>query len=964
MYIKNCVEQFIAVALSNIVQHQDLSPVSMKKKTVKALSAFILLLSLHPSAIAQQRVREAVMIKRYAADTLTAFPTKAPLFVKFITPPDERTLARCSVVKALTGRHYIVQQLPADSTLRKKIQYTYTASPNYKAADILLEQLESLQPGDSTEVQITYSGEHFAAPKVRTVYTIDRYHAAVVKLLQRDWPALIALSGVTGANLVRHASPEVIINTINPYVNRINVARQQFPAISGKSITVSVKEELFDTTDIDLAGRFLPSDLQAKTNTAHATIMATLLAGAGNSGANGLGVAPGAKLTSSSYAVLFPDPETYFRSYGITVQNHSYGIGIEYNYDAEAVAYDQQSYQADTLVHVFSAGNSGASVPTAGRYQGVGTFANFTGNFKQAKNVLVIGGTEANFQVATLASRGPAYDGRIKPEIVAYGQDGTSGAAALTSGVVALLQDAHRQLRGVAPSSALVRALLINSAALPAGKTPAYTYGFGSLHAAAALTALTTGRYRQGTVLPGNTAAFDIPVPAGLRQVKVTLCWNDPAAGLNAPKALVNDLDMQAVTPDGNTWQPWVLNPFPAADSLLQPAHRGVDSLNNTEQISIDHPAAGNLHITVKGKKVTTAQQSFYIVYDFIREPSFAWQNPVNGSMLAAAQPTPLQWETTYSGNGDLSYSIDSGATWTSIAQQVPLQQPFNWNVPALFNKVWLKLTLTDTSFVSPPCYVAPQLTLSTGFNCADSAMIFWEQLPGAKGYQAYALSQGVMTPYKQLTDTFLFIPKQSTATMYYAVSPIAPAGWEGLRSYASNYALQGVGCYVKALLADPTTDNQVVLTLSLGSSYLLKSINWERRSPDGWTQLGTQLTGSFMDYSFIDQHPYEGVVQYRVKLERQDGKVIYSDVSSANILLQHDILVFPNPVISQLIILDKNYRARQLVLTDMSGRIVMQRTINDIQEYVGVERLAPGVYNCSIFLGSQRIYSRQIVKQ
>ncbi|QJB32793.1 S8 family serine peptidase [Chitinophaga oryzae] len=936
----------------------------MKNKTVKALPALLLLLSLSPSAMAQQRTREAVMIKRYAADTLTAFPTKAPLFVKFISPPEESLLSRCGVIKALTGRHYILRQLPADSTGRKKIQYSYIANANYKATDNLLKQLESLQPGDSAEVQLSYSGEHFTAPHVRTLYTIDRYHAAVVKLQQQDWPALIAMGNVTGANLVRHASPEVIINTINPYVNRINVAQQQFPAIRGKSVTVSVKEELFDTTDIDLAGRFLPSALQAKTNNAHATIMATLLAGAGNSGANGLGVAPGARLTSSSYAVLFPDPDTYYRSFGIALQNHSYGIGIEYNYDAEAVAYDQQVQEADTLTHVFSAGNSGAAIPTAGRYQGVGTYANLTGNFKQAKNVLVIGGTEANFQVATLASRGPAYDGRIKPEIVAYGQDGTSGAAALTSGVVALLQDAHRQLRGVAPSSALVRALLINSAVLPPGKGPAYTYGFGSLHAAAALTALSAGRYRQGTVLPGNTTAFDIPVPAGLRQVKVTLCWNDPAAVLNAPKALVNDLDMQAVTPDGNTWQPWVLNPFPAVDSLLQPAHRGIDSLNNTEQISIDRPAAGNLHITVKGKKVTTTNQPFYIVYDFIREPSFAWQNPVNGSMLTASQPTPLQWETTYSGAGDLAYSVDSGATWTNIAQQVPLQSPYNWNVPALFSKVWLKLTLTDTAFISPPCYIAPQLTLSTGFNCSDSAMVFWQQLPGVKGYQAYVLSQGVMTPYKQLTDTFLFIPKQSTASMYYAISPIAPAGWEGPRSYASNYALQGVGCYIKALLADPTTDNQVVLTLSLGSTYMLKSINWERRSANGWTQLGTQPAGTSTNYNFMDQNPYEGVVQYRVRLERQDGKVIYSDVSSANILLQHDILVFPNPVISQLIILDKNYRARQLVLTDMSGRIVMQRTINDIQEYIGVDRLAPGVYNCSVFLGNQRIYSRQIVKQ
>lgn len=747
-------------------------------------------------------------------------------------------------------------------------------------------------------------------------------------------------------------------------MNRINVAQQQFPAVRGKRITVSVKEDLFDTTDIDLSGRYLRSAQQSPDRSPHATIMATLIAGAGNTGMNGLGVAPAAGLSPSGYGTLFPDDDSYFQQFGITVQNHSYGNGISNQYGAMAAAYDQQIAEADTLVHVFSSGNSGDSIPRDGRYQGLGLFANLTGNYKHAKNVIVAGGTEANFDISRGSSKGPAYDGRIKPEIAAYGQDGTSGAAALTSGVVALLQDAYRQLRGVAPSSALVRALLINSAVLPKGGRPSYSYGFGSLHAAGALTTLNAGRYRQGTVTRGGATSFDIPIPAGLQQVKVTLSWNDPAAAPDAPQALVNDLDMQAVTTDGATWMPWVLNPFPALDSLRQPAHRGIDSLNNNEQISIDQPVAGNLHITIKGKKLATTSQSFYLVYTYITEPSFAWQNPVDSVMLPASQPTPLLWETTYSGNGDLSYSIDSGTTWSTIAQQIPLQQPYNWSTPNIFSKVWLKLTLTDTSFVSPPFFITPQLSVFTGFNCTDTAMLYWDRLPAALRYQVYALQQGVMTPYKQVADTFLFIPKQTATSLYYAVSPVAPAGWEGTRSYASNYTLQGVGCYVRTLLADRTVNNQVQLTLQLGSTYLLKNIYWERRAPTGWTRLGTQPVTDATDYTFPDQQPYEGIVQYRVTLETIDGRFIYSDISSVSILLDHNILVFPNPVLSQLTILDKDFRVRQVVLTDMGGRIVLQRTISDMQEYVPVDRLAPGVYNCSIFQGNQRIYSRQIVKQ
>ncbi|RBL89183.1 S8 family serine peptidase [Chitinophaga flava] len=936
----------------------------MKKIITKVLPILALLLSRYQPAAAQLRVAETTILQRYALDTLTALPTKVPLLVKFIKVPDEKTLARCGVIKALSGQHYIVQSLPLDSALLKKVQYSYIAGPNRKATDALLAKLESLRATDSITVQLSYTGEHFTSPLTTVVRTIATYRVAVVKVSKKDWPALISRTDIIAADIIQQPASEIIINTINPYVNRINVAQQQFPQVRGKSVTVSVKEDLFDTTDIDLVGRYVLSAGSSDINSPHATIMATLIAGAGNSGIKALGVAPAARLSSVGYGMLYPDDATYYRQFGITVQNHSYGSDTSNRYGAEAAAYDQHILEADTLVHVFSSGNAGASAARDGRYQGLPAYANLTGNYKHAKNVLVVGGTDANFQVSALSSRGPAYDGRIKPEVVAYGQDGTSGAAALTSGIVTLLQDAYRQQHGVAPSSALIKALLINSATLPAGVRPAYTHGYGSLHAAGALATLTAGHYRQGMVTTSSDAAFDIQVPPGLQQVKITLYWNDLPAAPNAAQALINDLDMQVVTADNKSWRPWVLNTFPSLDSLKKPAQRGIDSLNNTEQISIDQPAAGNLHISITKRRLATISQSFYIVYSFETQPSFAWQNPVAGAILLAAQQTPLQWETTYSGNGALSYSTDNGSTWNTIASQVPLQQPWNWVVPPLFSQVLLKLTLTDTSFVSPPCYISPQLTLNTGFNCSDTAQLYWNTLPSATGYQVYIYNQGVMKPYQLVKDSFLFIPKRTVSSVYYAVSPVAPAGWEGARSYAVDYTRQGVGCYVQTLLADKTTDNQVWLSLSLGSTYLLKNIYWERYSVTGWTRLGTQLVSNATNYNFMDSHPYEGIVQYRVALETVDGRIFYSDVAVVNILLQHDILVFPNPVISQLYILDAQPRSRQLVLIDMSGRTVMRRTLSDMQETVSMDRLPPGVYHCSIFLGNQRIYSGKIVKQ
>ncbi|WP_160715651.1 S8 family serine peptidase [Chitinophaga solisilvae] len=932
----------------------------MKTITSKSLTVAAFALLHCQLGAAQKKPSADSMIIRYATDTLRDKRSASQVLVRFKDIPDDKTLGRYGLVKPLSSHHYILRQLPPDSS----IKYAYLAGPNSKATTLLLQQLEKISNRDSITLQITYDATYTPSPLARVIQDISTYHAAVVKLKKQDWPAFIATPAIIIADAFRKPSTEIIINTINPFVNRINTAQYKYPAVRGKSITVSVKEDRFDTMDIDLKDRIIPNPLTSNILTTHATTMATLIAGGGNTGNFGLGVVPEAHLSSMNYNSIFPDDNAYYQRYGITVQNHSYGSGNDNRYGSEAAAFDQQIAAADTLVHVFSSGNSGAETAGTGRYKGINGYANMTGNYKHAKNVLIAGGTDGGGTVIMLASKGPAYDGRIKPEIVAYGQDGTSGASALTSGVVALMQDAYRQQKGVAPHSALVKAVIINSAIRPKGITPGYDRGFGSIHAENVLTTLTDNRYREGTLTSNNQTFFDINVPAGTTQVKVTISWNDPPAAAEAVKALINDLDISAVTADNKTWLPWVLNGFPAADSIRKPAIRAVDTLNNNEQISIDNPPAGNLRIIVRAKQLGTASQAFALAWSLSREPYFAWQNPLQGSSFAAGEQTQLQWETSYTSNGDLYYSTDS-LNWRPLTQQILLNYPVLWEIPdTLFSKVWLKLTLPDTSFISPAAHVSPKLRLRTGFNCADTALISWARIPAAAAYNIYYMNAGKMALYKQVRDTFLFIPKKTISTPYFSIAPVAPAGWEGARSYTTDYSLQGVACYVETLLADPSGNNQVLLSLTLGSTYLLKNIYWERKSLNGWTTIGTQAVNGNLSFNFTDTQPYEGIVLYRVRLETGDGRNFYSDYVSVSILLENDILMFPNPVTSQLYILDKELRTRQLRITDMGGRTLMIRTISDMQETIPVSWLPAGIYNCSIYLNGQKIFSRQMVKQ
>ncbi|MBO9728156.1 MAG: S8 family peptidase [Chitinophaga sp.] len=899
-------------------------------------------------------------MQRYAADTFSRSHPGPPYLVKFKKAPTSGILLQHGLIKAISRYHYILQTPPADSSLR----YCYSANANYKASALLLVQLEHTADADSILAQVSYS-PHATLAYASVHSRSDRFSTAVVTVQKRYWKAFINQPALLFADRVRRPAPEIIINTSNLTLNGVLIAQQQFPLVQGKRIAVSVKEDLFDTTDIDLKGRYLPSAYTSALSSSHAVIMATLIGGAGNSGQNGKGVAPQVKLSSADYNnSLLPDDDKYYQQSGITIQNHSYGTGIENYYGAEAVAYDQQIYEADTIVHVYSSGNIGNSAPADGRYQGIASYANLSGNFKQAKNVIVAGGTDGIGSIMSLSSRGPAYDGRIKPDITAYGEDGTSGAAALTSGAAALLQDAWLQQHNAPMSSALVKAILINSARRPAGVAPSYTEGYGRFHTLAALQTLRENRVLTGSVSNGASSLFTINVPAGLQQVKITLCWNDPPATVNAAKALINDLDLVAAT-GSNTWLPWVLSAYPAADSLKALAKRGRDSINNTEQITIDRPVAGPLQLRVKGSSLATPTQSFYLVYEFTPLQSFQWQSPAPENILGAAQNVPLQWETTYSGNGDISYSTDSGHTWLPVVQNVPVTSGiYNWITPNIFQRTWFKFSLPDTAFISAPCYISPQLTIRTGFNCTDTVLLYWDTQPGATAYQLYTMGNSTLIPYSQVRDTFLFVPKSTAASLYFAVSPVAAAGWSGMRSYATNYAQQGVGCYVQNLLADKTTENKVLLSLTLGSTWHLKNLYWERSSPKGWIALDSTAIGQAMNFNFLDQQPSEGVVHYRVRLLTIDARSIYSDIASVNIFLNNKILLFPNPVSSQLYILDEQARSRKMVITDMSGRIMMQRNLEDSQEIIPVQQLPNGVFNCSIYVDGKRVYARQFVKQ
>lgn len=391
----------------------------------------------------------------------------------------------------------------------------------------------------------------------------------------------------------------------------------------------------------------------------HGTHCAGIIAGNGATGETdadgflyGLGVAPGASLIAQrifdgagGYAAP-PSFETLTREAkraGADVGSNSWGDDTRGRYDLSAMEFDELVRDADALalgdqayILEFSAGNAGPS------YQTIGSPA-------VAKNVIATGAANSDRRnlpleefsiydqgpdsMADFSSRGPCEDGRIKPDLVAPGswiaslrsvyanddyawwpisdaylyQGGTSQAGPHVSGAAAVFVQFYRATHaGATPSPALVKAALINSATdmddtVATDPVPNMDEGWGRVNLPALLNGERGYELLDQTVLLTNNAVFErrILIGSSDEPLKITLAYTDPPGNPAAVIALVNDLDLEVVSPDGRRYRG---NQFADGESVADAPV--ADAINNVEAVHLFAPVPGEYLVRVRASRV------------------------------------------------------------------------------------------------------------------------------------------------------------------------------------------------------------------------------------------------------------------------------------------------------------------------------------------------------------------------
>jgi len=440
----------------------------------------------------------------------------------------------------------------------------------------------------------------------------------------------------------------------------------------------------------------------------------------------GLGVAPNSHILnipllkagySGSDAIVANDTVTTAGPNGVTgsISNNSWGNGTNGNvYESMAATYDSLARDASTaatidqLLYVFSAGNNGPLGHTRP---------------KMAKNIIAVANadnlrTELSVNanniddMASGSARGPAADGRIKPDISAPGSwitgsragtcgsvsscfeanhawsSGTSHAAPQIAGVAALFEQYWKSTHaGMRPNIALTKAAILQtgqemngvgtSASIPNG-----VEGWGRANMKFMLNTGVPMKYVDQTVpfaSPGDNIVYNGRVADGSKPFRATLVWTDPP-GVADP-ALVNNLDI-AITINGNTYRgnnftSGLSVPGGSADTLNNVEHIWINGLATDTNVSISVSASALNGDGIPGNGDATDQHFALVVYNYTeaapsnfnitgRIVSQGGRPIANAIVKLTSGPTEISRARTNTFGYYTLYSVPGGATYTA----------------------------------------------------------------------------------------------------------------------------------------------------------------------------------------------------------------------------------------------------------------------------------------------------------
>lgn len=570
----------------------------------------------------------------------------------------------------------------------------------------------------------------------------------------------------------------------------------------GSGIMVAHNDAGAIADHIDFQGRF-SQNTNGGPGSDHGDHTAGTITGAGNRDPRGAGMAPGADMFYRNYPANLNDADNVYTSINARLTSNSFSNGCNGGYSTWSQQLDKDAFDNPLMLHVFSSGNNGNSSCTNNYGAGIG-WGNITGGHKQAKNVVTVGNLTRFDNIASSSSRGPASDGRIKPDICAVGtqvysttdangpstynsKTGTSMSCPGVTGTLAVLMQAYKDINnGTEAEGTLLKGIIQNTAEDLGNPGPDFIYGYGRINANRAYEVIDAGSFASDSIANNDSASFSFNIPANTINAKFMLIWADPQASPNASRDLVNDLDM-TVEFEGSSFQPMVLDPSPNATSLNAPATAGRDSLNNMEQVVLSNPNAATATIKVRGFDIPAGTQKFYVIAAYEKD-ELVITYPTPGTAMEAGVSQLIRFDSPNNTTFTAEFSLDGGTNWFLASTTSGTNRHINWNTPVGLPKddVFVRVrTSNDTVSVGPLTLSQVPANVNIVSSCLDSITLTWIPATGASGYVVYQLGTKYMDSITYNTNDTITIAHNANQADWFAVAAVINDTSVGERSVA-----------------------------------------------------------------------------------------------------------------------------------------------------------------------------------
>lgn len=601
-------------------------------------------------------------------------------------------------------------------------------------------------------------------------------------------------------------------------VNQIQEQQPYGYNLKGENVNVGIWDEGAVGNHIDLPTNrnfVVDKELNQIANMNHPTEVGGCIAAGGNIFFSFKGIAPSTNLYYWDVLNdIVKEIESGKTNYNIDISNHSYNFSATTcaesgTYIPEAADLDKLVYNNKSLLPIVAVGNT-ASTNCA---VATDTFSSVDIGFQGCKNVITVGWLFSNGKIVENSGRGPTTDGRLKPELVAkgfavstilpnngFGQVyGSSYAAPQVAGLATQLYQKYKQQFGAFPNGALIKSILCNTAEDLGKPGPDYIYGFGIPNARKAVYTIENNLFQENSISQNEIKSFQVNIPTNISKVNVTLCWTDKEGNPVANKSLVNNLDLKIVTPNGDTVLPWILNPNQPKFTAL----RGIDNLNNIEQVTINAVSAGSYTIIVKGTDVPFANQAYAVSY-FLQERKLELSYPNGGEILDAGNQVTIRWfNNTIDTLARIEFSNNNGTTWQTLVNNINLsQQNYNWSLigssAVISNQCLIRITAGNSVVTSAAPFSIgaqinyPQINYTT---CDRTIKINWPLVTDATGYSIYLFIDTAWIKVGQTSQNTYTINNLTNGKNYvYAISTIKN-GFECNRSFFTQFTTKVTPC-------------------------------------------------------------------------------------------------------------------------------------------------------------------------